>query len=114
MRNTLVSALVSCVENPVKLQARRFLLGLSADELQFIAEFFGACLLEPPRMRRYSRAQLAERIAEFQISRHGCCPSRDQDHKMILLLEYLSRWHGHSCLCARGMSACASVMPRSY
>ena len=33
----------------------------------------------------------AERIAQFQRGRLRCCPgcSEDQDHKMILLLEYL-------------------------
>jgi hypothetical protein len=35
---------------------------------------------------------LAEKIAEFQLARaSGAGWSQDQDHKMILLLEYLSR-----------------------
>lgn len=92
MRSSLVTALVSCAASPVKPTARRFLLGLSSDELQFIAEFLGASILESVECRR-SRAQLAEQIARYQeecASRRGC-PSQDQDHKMILLLEYLSR-----------------------
>ena len=93
MRNTLVAALVSCADRPLKPKARQFLVGLSSDELQFIAEFLGACILEPTEKGRYSRSELAERIAQFQRARLRCSPgcSEDQDHKMILLLEYLCR-----------------------
>ena len=93
MRSTLVAALVSCADRPLKPEARRFLTGLSADELQFIAEFLGACILESTDKGRCSRAELAERIAQFQRGRLRCSPgcSEDQDHKMILLLEYLCR-----------------------
>ncbi len=92
MRNTLVAALVACADSPVKPEARRFLLGLSYDELQFIAEFLGACTLESPETCRCSRAQLAQRIAWFQEARlDHPCRTDDQEHKMILLLEYLCR-----------------------
>ena len=93
MRSTLVAALVSCAGRPVKIRARRFLLGLSSDELQFIAGFLGACILESSGDRCASRAQLAERIAAYQDARNGRtrCRSDDQEHKMILLLEYLCR-----------------------
>jgi hypothetical protein len=91
VRSTLVAALVSCVDRPLKTRARRFLLGLSSDELQFIAGFLGCCILEPSADAGSSRAQLAGRIAQYQQTRAPrCC--RDQEHKMILLLEYL----GHS------------------
>jgi hypothetical protein len=68
-------------------------MGLSADELQFIAEFLGACILEPAEKGRYSRAELAERIIQFERARLCCSPgcSEDQGHKMVLLLEYLCR-----------------------
>ena len=39
MRSTLVVALVSCVDGEFRNKARRFLAGLSCDELQFIAEY---------------------------------------------------------------------------
>ena len=93
MRNTLVTALVSCTDRPLKPKARRFLMGLSSDELQFIAEFLGACILEPTEEDRCSRSELAERITQFQRGRLRCSPgcSEDQGHKMILLLEYLCR-----------------------
>ncbi len=91
MRETLVTALVSCADSPLKPKARRFLAGLSCDELQFIAEFFGACILEPSGKRCCSRAQLADCVAEFQRSRirTWARSPEDRDHKMILLLEYL-------------------------
>ena len=92
MRNALVAALSSRADSPVKSEVRRFLSGLSSDELQFIAEFLGACILESGRKSDCSRAQLAEIIAEFQRTRgFGGGRSQDQDHKMILLLEYLCR-----------------------
>lgn len=93
MRNALVAALVSCAEEPLQCKTRRFLTGLSCDELQFLAEFLGASMLECSAKRPCSRAQLAARIAEFQRAR-GCCAAEqadDRDHKMILLLEFLCR-----------------------
>jgi len=93
VQRTLVAALVSCADRPLKPETRRFLVGLSSDELQFIAEFLGACILESTEKGRSSRPELAERIAQFQRGRLRCSPgcSEDQDHKMILLLEYLCR-----------------------
>ena len=93
MQNALVDALVSCADRPLKPKARQFLVGLSFDELQFIAEFLGACIVEHTEKGRCSRAELAERIAQFQQARLRRSPScsEDQDHKMILLLEYLCR-----------------------
>ena len=90
MRSTLVAALVSCADSPHKSQARRFVEGLSADELQFIAEFLGACVLDPAGQSCPSRAQWAERIARYQQASAGRV-SPDREHKMILLLEYLCR-----------------------
>ncbi len=69
MRNALVAALISCADDPSKREARRFLPGLSSDELQFIPEFAGARTLESARENRCSRAQLAENVVEFQRTR---------------------------------------------
>jgi len=90
VRTALVAALVSCADNPHKSQARRFVQGLSGDELQFIAEFLGACVLDSAGQSCASRAQWAERITRYQQAIDGC-RSADQEHKMILLLEYLCR-----------------------
>ena len=95
MKRTLVHALSSCVARSQRRKAARFLEGLSADELEYSAEFLGACIMEPAPPGGQSRTELADRIASFE----RCCrPSHcegdafsDQEHKMILLLEYLCR-----------------------
>lgn len=93
MRSTLVAALVSCADSPHRNQARRFVQGLSADELQFIAGFLGSCVLDSAGNPHASRAQWAERITRYRRASAGCrlCHSADEEHKMILLLEYLCR-----------------------
>ena len=90
MRTALISAIVACAEQRLHRKARRFLLGLSTDELQYIAEFLGACVLESLGNSALSRRELAEGIAQFEQVRgaRAECPG-DQEHKMILLLEYL-------------------------
>jgi flagellar basal body rod protein FlgB len=87
-RHDLVAALVACADTPFRARARRFASGLSADELQFIAEYLGACILEATGRCCMSRAELAQRIADFQRTRR---PLADRDHKSILLLEFLCR-----------------------
>src|SRR5262249_44139435 len=94
-------ALCSCAGDRKRGMARKFLQGLSADELNYIAEFFGACILESSQPLGETRGQLAENVARFECCRRASAdkiwnrpPStslRDGDHKMILLLEYLSR-----------------------
>jgi hypothetical protein len=77
----------------MKPKARRFLGGLSADELQYIAEFLGAWILEAAGPCGCSRTQLAERLASLPNGQAECshCHARDRDHKSILLLEFLRR-----------------------
>ena len=98
-KSALVCALIACLENSQKRPTRRFLQGLATDELQYIAEFLGACILESGGQCRGSRGQVAEAIKQFERNRHGAGdsgprsqePLQDQEHKMILLLEYLCR-----------------------
>ena len=90
MRNSLVAALVSCADSPHKLQARRFAQGLSSDELQFIAGFLGACVLDSASGTGATRHQWADRIARYQQMSAGRHPA-DREHKMIVLLEFLRR-----------------------
>jgi hypothetical protein len=75
----------------LKSQARRFLAGLSADEMQFIAEFLGSCVLESSVPTGCNRTQIAERLCRFQRPRpnNASAWSSDREHKMIVLLEYL-------------------------
>ena len=93
MSDELVRALCSCVGDRRRRRARRFLQGLSADELEYIAEFHGSCILEAEHLGS-TRGQLAEDVARFERCRRAASPNRkalpDEDHKMILLLEYLS------------------------
>lgn len=92
MRTTLISAIAVCAEQRLQRKARKFLQGLSTDELQYIAEFLGACVLETLGHSALSRRELAEGIAQFEQvrpARAGC--AGDREHKMILLLEYLCR-----------------------
>ena len=92
MRTALISAIAECAERRFQKKARRFLQGLSRDELQYIAEFLGACVLESMRPSPLTRRDLAGCIAQFeQIRRAAPDCAGDQEHKMILLLEYLSR-----------------------
>jgi hypothetical protein len=93
VRSSLVTALVSCADGSFKSKSRRFLAGLSYDELQFIAEYLGACILDSSGECFRSRAELARRIAQFEQGRGtgGRIRSEDLEHKMILLLEYLWR-----------------------
>ena len=97
-KSSLVRALGACVNDPQKRQIRRFLLGLATDELQYIAEFLGSCILESGGRCCTSRTQVAEAIKQFERSRRlaqtdSCAGGsiQDHEHKMILLLEYLCR-----------------------
>jgi hypothetical protein len=89
LRNALVAALLACSDNTLKrkAKARRFLEGLSSDELQFIAEYLGARILESTET---GRASADRSMAEFQNLPYRPGVS-DRDHKMILLVEYLRR-----------------------
>jgi len=89
-RQDLISALVACAESASRARIRRFVTGLSADELQFVAEYLGSCILEATRPATCSRAELAGKIARFQQVRSPSAGA-DEDHKMILLLEFLCR-----------------------
>ena len=92
MRAVLISAIAVCAEQRFQKKARKFLQGLSRDELQYIAEFLGACVLESLGRSALSRRELADGIAHFeQVRRASPDSGRDQEHKMILLLEYLCR-----------------------
>jgi hypothetical protein len=77
------------VSDKQRRKARQFLLGLSTDELQYIAEFLGSCILESEQPYQWTRAQLTEGIQRFdQGQKHTIS---DRQHKMMLLLEFLWR-----------------------
>jgi len=89
VRSALVAALLSCTDGPRQSKARRFLSGLSADELQFIAEFMGASILESEEPPSLAYPELPERVGQFLRARSRRAASDDQDLKTILLLEFL-------------------------
>ena|ERR1700722_10952360 len=103
LRAALISAITASAEDRLQKKARWFLQGLSNDELQYIAEFLGACVLESSRHEACSRRQLADGIAYFDRLR---CASADgpgdPEHKMIVLLEYLCRCKLTRCSLALG------------
>jgi hypothetical protein len=94
MRDALVAALTACAKSrPSRWRTRRFLTGLSSDELQFIAGYLGACVPGfPAGWRRYGTAQpqwnAATPCADTGMA---ASQSRDREHKMILLVEFLGR-----------------------
>jgi hypothetical protein len=87
-RNTLVAALVACSDDTVKTRARRFLLGLSCDELQFIAEFLGSCILESSE--DIARAADAVHSHQARMARH--------EDKIPILREFLGRCGRLACV----------------
>jgi len=92
LRTALISAITACADDRLQKKARWFLQGLSNDELQYIAEFLGACVIESYMDEACNRRQLADGIAHFDRFRSAPCGGHnDPDHKMIVLLEYLCR-----------------------
>ncbi len=112
-RASLVKALSTVALLERRRLARRFLQGLSIAELRYIAGYLGACLLEaaceeqPPA----SRGQMASDIMHYECCLVGSLAGwrvaepaipGEVEHKMILLLEYLS-----SCRCGATLKVAA-------
>ena len=100
MKTILVRSLCSMVSAQQRRKARQFLLGLSTDELQYIAEFLGSCILESEQPYLWTRAQLTREIQRFDKGQKHSLS--DRQHKMILLHEFLSRCNiGSASMAAR-------------
>jgi hypothetical protein len=87
-RHTMILALSAWAGDGVGTRARRFLSGLSSDELQFLAEFVGACILESAddvetaaAMVQWRHCRMVERSLQH----------RDHEHKILVLREFLGR-----------------------
>ncbi len=117
-RASLVTAISATSTSGRREAARRFLEGLSTDELQYIAAYFGARLLEPgPNGSEQSRDEMAHQIEQYEGKRKT--PQRSNgskispesytvSHRMIVLLEYLSACNMRSkTATARANAACA-------
>jgi hypothetical protein len=87
VRSTLVAALAACAAQKARSRLRRFLAGLSADELEFLAGFQGARILEG-----CSGATPGDpsQPADYVAREAGGCGA-DLDHKLMVLREYLTR-----------------------
>jgi hypothetical protein len=82
LRDTLIAALTSCAASSFKPKARRFLSGLSCDELQFIAEYVGSRILE---------SSFGTPLADDPPQRLSTCQPQlreDLEHKMVLVTEF--------------------------
>jgi hypothetical protein len=84
LRAVLISAISACADQQAQRKARRFLEGLSTDELQYIAEFLGACMLAS------WECSVVPCGTADRVESRGCLA--DREHKMILLWECL-----HQC-----------------
>jgi hypothetical protein len=78
-RHELVAALADYALGPFRPEARRFLRGLSADEMQFIAEFLGASIVHAQMCAPRGAGDILLRRVP------------DRSHKMLVLIEYLRR-----------------------
>jgi len=93
VRRTLVTALASCAGQKARIRLHRFLSGLSSDELEFLAGFQGARILE--RCCGVSSGNCldpgpaASRPNYYGLPGERC--AADRIHKMIVLREYLAR-----------------------
>ena len=88
-RASLVTVLVSITETDRRLMTRRFLEGLSSDELLYIVDYLGARVLDPDLAPGKSRHLAACQVLRYQTECRHEEPVRS--HKMILLLEFLKR-----------------------
>ncbi len=101
---TLVDAIASFSNLLHRESAREFLEGLSTDELEYIAAYFGARTLDPKlrgadanrnhvagRIERYERDRQPKGRPDLSCGRASCAATlTDVSHKMIVLLEFLS------------------------
>ncbi len=100
-QSNLVDA-ISCMSTAGREQAaRRFLEGLSTDELRYIAAYLGTRVVDPslppPSQNRNQIAQSIERYEGAKKSPEpktagsdSCCSRGKVAHQMMVLLEYLS------------------------
>jgi hypothetical protein len=86
IKSSLQEALLLGLDPCLRAKARRFLSGLSLDELESIASFCGACVLEGRPAATCTREQLAEWVRQFGLKTRKC------DATMLLLFEYFSRY----------------------
>ena len=88
VKSSLQEALLVSVDPCLRPKARRFLAGLSLDELESIASFSGACVLEGRVIQTCARELLGEWVRQFGLQ------TRKNDSLILLLFEYFCRYGG--------------------
>ncbi len=100
-QSNLVDAISSMSTAGREQAARRFLEGLSTDELRYIAAYLGTRVVDPglPPPSQ-DRNQIAQSIERYEGAKKGpkpkpagsdtCCNGSNVAHRMMVLLEYLS------------------------
>jgi hypothetical protein len=83
-RAALEKALIDYVPPDREVAAIAFLSGLSMDELLFLAEFLGSCLLISSANSTETWDAVWHQAHSFHRGQHG----EDMDHKLILVSEY--------------------------
>jgi hypothetical protein len=84
-RMALEKALADYVPPDREALSRAFLSGLSVDELLFLAEFLGSCILISSAIRMDTWDAIGHEARAFRRSREQ---REDADHKLILLSEF--------------------------
>lgn len=92
-RSMLVGALLRNVVASQRNSLLNFLRGLSKDELQCLAEFEGACILEVDGTKVANMYRL---LADFFDSKPSerCYTPDERAHKTFVVFEYLNILHG--------------------
>lgn len=95
-RFSLVNAISSMSAAACREASRRFLEGLSTDELEYIAAYYGAQLLDSRVPAScLSRTEMAQNIEKYESARKPPSPNGSRNrrvisHRMMILLEYLT------------------------
>jgi hypothetical protein len=89
-RTALERALIDYVPRDREAFARAFLSGLSVDELMFLAEFLGSCILITSAIKMDTWDAVCHRAQAFhrELERRPDNQRQDTDHKLILLSEF--------------------------
>ena len=94
-RSSLVGALLRTAAPSDRQYVVDFLRGLSRDELECLAEFEGACVLEAQDLRSLNPYNLLGDFFDPQVSNHWH-NADDRAHKTFVVLAWLERCSSNS------------------
>jgi hypothetical protein len=96
-RSSLVGALLRNALPAIQHTVLDFLQGLSRDELECLAEFQGACILEAGYTENYNSYRLISDFFDPAVSDRWRNPD-DRAHKMFIALAWLDQVHGSTSI----------------